>query len=450
MVTVKKVLTGESLVEEYKKTHPSSLKLHEKAVKLLPADGATHAARILDPFRPYITHAMGSRKWDLDGNEYIDYVMGHGSLILGHSHPAVVQAVQEQITKGVHYGENHALEVEWAELINSMMPVAERVEFCACGQEANIMAIRLARIYTGRSRILRFDQNYHGWSDEVAISGTPGALQPEVTIIPMNDLDAVEKELAKKEYAILFNEGGGGTMAGGTPWWNMDVIHALSGLTKKYGTLWHIDEVVTGFRDSRGGWQERVGVKPDLTSLGKCVGGGIPVGAVVGRADIMKAYDPHVPPEKRISHAGTWNSNPVQGAGGVAACKLYLDGAPQKKAYELGSYLRDEGNKVLRERNISGRLYGRTVVHLYLGPIDYEPSDETLPPTKDVKKITNPAMAPTKARLCLHLLQRGVASMGARFFVLSAAHTKDDIDQTIEAFDSSLDDMVAEGAFQTA
>ena len=239
-------------------------------------------------------------------------------------------------------------------------------------------------------------------------------------------------------------------MAGQVPWWNMDVVHALSGLTKKYGTLWHIDEVVTVFRDSRGGWQERVGVKPDLTSLGKCVGGGIPVGAVVGRADIMKAYDPHVPPEKRISHAGTWNSNPIQGAGGVAACKLYLDGVPQKKAYELGSYLRDEGNKVLRERNISGRLYGRTVVHLYLGPIDYEPSDETLPPTKDVKKITNPAMAPTKARLCLHLLQRGVASMGARFFVLSAAHTKDDIDQTIEAFDSSLDDMVAEGAFQTA
>ena len=112
------MLAGENLIKEYKRTHPGSQKLHERAVNAFAANGATHQSRILNPFRPYITHAKGSRKWDVDGNEYIDFVMGHGTLILGHSHPAIVKAVQEQMVKGVHYGENHELEVEWAELIN--------------------------------------------------------------------------------------------------------------------------------------------------------------------------------------------------------------------------------------------------------------------------------------------------------------------------------------------
>jgi len=438
------MLTKESLVEEYKRTHPESERLHEEATKLFVANGATHVARILDPFRPYITHARGSRKWDIDGREYICYVMGHGALILGHSHPEVVKAVQEQMAKGVHFGENHELEVKWAELVKSMMPVAERVELCACGQEANLMAIRIARAFTGRTKILRFEENFHGWAGEVAPLGSAGAFMPEVTFVPMHDLDRVERELATEEYALVMTEGGGATMAGQIPW-DFDFIRSLPSLTKRYGTLWLIDEVVTGFRESRGGWQERVGVKPDLASLGKCVGGGIPVGAVVGRADVMGVLDPKRPME-HINHTGTWNANPVQCAAGVAACTHYLDGGPQERAAEIGAYLREEGNKVLRKRNINGRLYGRTIVHLYLGPIDYEPSDNTLPPTKDVQKIINPAMTPVKAQLCLHLLQRGVATMGARFFVLSASHTEEDIDQTIEAFDSALDDMVSEKA----
>lgn len=125
MVTVKKVLIRDHLVEEYKRTHPGSQKWHEQAVRFFPGDGATHVERILDPFRPYITHARGSRKWDVDGNEYIDYVMGHGALILGHSHHVIVQVLQEQVAKGVHYSENSELEVEWAKLITSMMPYAE-------------------------------------------------------------------------------------------------------------------------------------------------------------------------------------------------------------------------------------------------------------------------------------------------------------------------------------
>jgi len=435
----------DKIVDEYIGTHSGSQKLHERAMKVFAADGATHGGRILEPFRPYITHAKGSRKWDVDGNEYIDYVMGHGALILGHSHPAVVQAVQEQVAKGTHYGENHELEVEWAELIKSMMPTAEMVEFFSCGQEANMMAIRLARAFTGRRKVLRFVENFHGWANELVAPASAGTLQDEVKVIPMHDLERLEEELAKREYAILILEGGGAHMGGQIPW-DADFVRAVPGLTQKYGTVWHIDEVVTGFRDAPAGWQSLVGARPDLTSLGKCVGGGLAVGAVVGRADIFDAFNPKVPAARCIRHTGTWNGNPLLCSAGVAACKLYLNGEPQRRANQLGAYLRKRGNQALKERGINGRLYGRSIVILYLGPIDYEPSNDTLPPTKDVSKLM--AGTPTKTRLCLHLLQRGVATMGARMFILSAAHTEEDIDRTVEAFGDSLNDMVTEGVLQ--
>ncbi|MBE9514014.1 MAG: aminotransferase class III-fold pyridoxal phosphate-dependent enzyme, partial [Chloroflexi bacterium] len=202
MNKTEKMLVGDKLIEEYIRTHPESQRLHERAVKTFAANGATHSARIFDPYRPYITHAKGSRKWDVDGNEYIDFVMGHGALILGHSHPALVQAVQEQMAKGVHYGENHELEVQWGEMIKSMLPMAERVEFCSCGQEANMMAIRLSRIFTGRKRVLRLQENFHGWADELVHRGSAGVVADAVKVIPFNDLGKVEEELAKREYAI--------------------------------------------------------------------------------------------------------------------------------------------------------------------------------------------------------------------------------------------------------
>ena len=435
---------GMKLIEEYIGTHQGSQRLHERGVKHFAADGATHFARILEPFRPYITHAKGSRKWDVDGHEYIDYIMGYGALLLGHSHPAVFEAVLQQIARGVHYGENHEQELELAELIKTMMPMAERVAFFSCGQEANMMAIRLSRVFTGRRKVLRFEENFHGWADELIHKGSAGILADEVTVMPCNDLNKVEKELAKREYALLLTEGGGAVMNGRVPI-ETDFVKALPYLTQKYRTIWVLDEVVTGFRDAPGGWQSLVGVTPDLTTLGKCVGGGFPIGAVVGRADIMGAFNPKAPPEKRIVHSGTWNANPIVCSAGIAACKLYQDGQPQRTARERADYLRKEGNRVLKERGINGRLYSRTVVHLYLGPMDFEPSDDTIPPTKDAKKIMNPEMLPMHTRLALHLLQRGIAAFDRGLFILSAAHSKGDIDQTVDALSDSLDAMIAEG-----
>jgi len=206
---------------------------------------------------------------------------------------------------------------------------------------------------------------------------------------------------------------------------------------------------VTGFRESRGGWQEVAGVKPDLSTLGKCVGGGLGVGAVIGRADLFDSLSSKAPAGTRITHSGTWNANPLTCASGVAACELYQDGQPQKKALEMGTYLREEGNQILRDKKISGRLYGRTVIHTYFGPLEMQPDNEYTPPTGDVEKIMgSKATGALKALLGLHLLQRGIATMGGRFFVMSAAHGKEDVDKAMEAFAESLDAMVAEGMFE--
>ena len=442
-----------NIVDEYKKKHPGSMKLHERALAVFAANGATHNSRILDPFRPYITHARGSRKWDVDGNEYIDYIVGHGALLMGHGYPEVVKAVQEQMAKGVHFGEGHELEIEWGELIKSIIPSAERVEFVACGNEANMLALRLGRVFTGRRKVLKFDEHFHGWNDLLAPPGSAGVLPEDNTIntvaIPANDLNRVEAELAKREYAVLITEAGGGHVGGQIPL-DEDFVRALPELAHKYGTIWAVDEVITGFRELKGSWQELVGVKPDLTTLGKAVGGGLSAGAVVGRADILEVLNPNRPMEQRIKHTGTWNANPLVAAAGIAACKLYQTGEHQRKAAEVAGYFRKQTNKVLREKGIQGCFYGRNMIHFYLGPADFEPADDTLPTTRDIDRLLNSKTQPILAQLMLHLLQRGVACQRANLWAMSSAHTKEDIDLTTKILADSFDALIAEGILKPA
>ena len=446
-------MNEQDITKEYIRNHPRSGQLHVRATKVFGTDGATHITRFLDPFRPYINHARGSRKWDVDGNEYIDYVMGHGALILGHSHPKIVQAVQEQVAKGLHYGENHELEIEWAELIKSMIPSAEMVEFFACGNEANMMALRLGRLLTGRKKVLKFNHHFHGWCDQLTTPGAPGTISEDNIVntvnIPHNDLGKLEEELVKREYAVLITEAGGAHMGGAIPL-DSDFARAIPALARKYGTIWVLDEVVTGFRDylsnERQGWQSTIGVKPDLTSLGKCVAGGLAAGALVGRADIFSLFNPRRD-LNRISHSGTWNGSPITAAAGVAACRLYQTGKPQHKAAQAAARLRREGNKVFQELGISGRLYGRSIVHTYFGPIEYEPDDDTMPPCINVPELEPETLA-LRQRLCLHMLHRGVATLEGRLFVCTMAHTEEDIDLTVKALADSLDAMVTEGTLK--
>jgi len=432
-----------AVIDEFVKSHPKSRELHERALNHFAAKGVTHVGRIWDPFGPYMTHAQGSRIWDVDGHEYIEFRNGHGALILGHGHPAVVKAIHDQAIKGTLYSASHELEIEWADLIKSMVPTAERVEFFACGQEANMMGIRLARAFTGRTRILKFEENFHGWADQLVAPRAPGAVNAEIKVIPMRDLRILEEELATGRYAIVLTEGGGAHMAGQVPW-EPDFIRAVGPLAGKYGTVWLLDEVVTGFRDGPAGWGGFMRLEPDLTTFGKSVAGGMPAGVLTGRADIMGMLAPKPPPEKWISHSGTWNAMPIVCAAGIAACKLLKDGSVQKQVNEMGACLRQTGNRALQESGYNWRLYGRSIIHTYFGALDFEVDDAGNPPTRDIKKML--AGSEEKHKLGLYLLHHGIHTHQGRILILSVAHTKDDIERTVDALVKAIRDAVADDA----
>jgi glutamate-1-semialdehyde 2,1-aminomutase len=437
----------DTLIGDYKKKHRKSEQIHRQAIDYFSGDGATHVMRISDPFRPYITHACGSRKWDVDGHEYIDYIMGHGALILGHSHPDVIRAVQEQMSKGVHFGENNESEVELARLIKTLFPPAERVEFCSSGQEANLLAIRLSRLFTGRKKILRFTEHYHGWADELAPVGSAGVVADEITFIPSNDIQRAEEELSTENYAALLMEAGGGILGVQAPL-DTKFVQAIQELTRLTGTIWILDEVVTGFRASPGGWQSCLGVKPDLTTLGKCLGGGLPIGAVAGRADLMGALSSRTARGKRMEHGGTWNAHPLVCSAGVAACRIYQSGEPQKIARDMADLFKAEVNSILKKRQLAGQIYGNSIVKLNFNSDSANKTDNQGLPENHVSGLFNAQSIPVKDRLCLHLLQRGIATLEGSFFIFSAAHTEEDINQTLEALSESLDAVVEEGILE--
>ncbi len=185
-----------AIEERYKELHPISAELFEESRELFP-DGVTHDARRMTPFPLYITHAEGCRKWDEDGHEYIDYIGGHGAFLLGHSHPEMVRVVQEQIAKGTQYAFNTRLEMEWARLVKTLMPSVEKVRFHSSGTEATLMALRMARAYTGKTKIIKFAEHFHGWHDYVmagypkGLGGIPNETLSTMIVLPPNDLGIV-------------------------------------------------------------------------------------------------------------------------------------------------------------------------------------------------------------------------------------------------------------------
>lgn len=344
--------------DRFAATHKKSRALWERAIKV--SRGFHTDPIVTRPFSIYITHAKGSRKWDVDGNEYIDYLMGFGALLLGHAHPAMVEAVQKQIVKGTHYGGENELELEWAERICKLIPCAEKIEFILSGSEADMLIARLARAYTGRSKILKFAEHYFGWAEDVLAGIAPpydkpfagqippftkGVIGGGAVVIPCNDEQAMEEALAKRDIAAFFVEGGGANC--GRIGMKPEMVKTARELTKKYGTLLVIDEVISGFRWSKGGYQSAIGVTPDLSPLAKLNGGGIPGGAAVcGRADIMdllqlRPGDAEWNRFKHVIHRGTWNGNPLTAAAAVEMLKIVEKGEVQKIAAGKASHLAD-------------------------------------------------------------------------------------------------------------
>jgi len=448
----------QSSVEEYIAKFPKSKALYEKA-KSVFRNGVTHDARYYQPFPIYITHGKGSREWDVDGYEHIDYFGGHGALMLGHAHPSLIEAVNEQITKGTHWAACHELEIQWAELIKKLIPSAERVEFVNSGTEANMMGIRLARAFTGRDKIVRFRGQMGGSYDSVMIGGrepwntpnTPGLLPGVVenTIaVPVNDEQALEEALSNRDVASVLYETPGAYH--GTVGTIPSFYKALRELTRKYGTLLHFDEVVSAFRDSPGGVQATVGVIPDLTSLGKNVAGGMPgAGAIVGCADVMDLLsfkDDEWNRHKRVPHSGTFNGNPLCAAAGIATLKILATGEPQRQANNIATLLREGMERAIRQRGVDGCAYSDGgQAHLYLGSCHLRDECDRI----TCLNSTKVRHAKLSYALSINLTLNGVhsTSRAVEFFV-SAVHSEEDISESVEAFEVSLDAMIEEGVLR--
>ena len=436
-----------TIQEQYRAIHPRSAALADRARNAIPG-GITHDIRHLAPFPTYIDRASGTRKWDVDGHEYVDYWMGHGALFLGHCHPAVVKAVQEQVARGTHLGASHELEVRWAELVNGLVPCAELTRFTMSGTEATHLAMRVARAATGRTRILKFAGHFHGWHDgavaavnppyEVPMSaGIPGATLDQVVICPPNDIKAVEIALQRGDIAAVILEPAGG-QSGTTPT-IPGYLQELRALTTKHGVVLIFDEVITGFRYAPGGAQAYFGVTPDLTTLAKIVAGGLPGGALCGSRALMSMLafrgDPDWDRAQRVAHAGTFNANPVSAAAAVATLELVADASLQARANKFGEELRRELADAMKRAGVPGTCYGEASI--------YHVSFEGKP---GLAGFDRPRKGAVYHLLRCALLNNGVdCSMNHGW--ISALHSQEDLERTVRAYDAAFRALAAERVF---
>lgn len=389
---------------------------------------------------PFLVKGRGARIWDADDNEYIDYVGSWGPLVLGHAHPAVLRAVREAAAQGTSFGAPTEREVELAEEVCRALPSVEKVRFVSSGTEASMSAIRLARAATGRDRILKFEGCYHGHVDALlvgagsgvatlGIPGTPGVPTSfaELTVqAPFNDLAAVEAALRRwrGEIACILVEPVAGNMGCVPP--EPGFLEGLRALATRHGALLVFDEVMTGFRVAFGGAQARYRVRPDLTILGKIVGGGLPVGAYGGRAEIMD----HVLPAGKVFQAGTLSGNPLATAAGIATLRELRERPPYERLERQSGRLAQGLAQAAEQAGIEhcvARVGSMLTLFFAGGPIvDWESASRC-----------NTARF---GRYFWALLERGVYLPCSQFEALfvSAAHGGEEIEQTIAAAREAL------------
>ncbi len=446
-----------SIANAYASTYTQSSRLFGEAQALLPG-GITHMARAFEPFPLYIERCVGAYKWDVDGNRYIDYWMGHGAMLLGHAHPDVVAAVQKQVSRGTHAGGNTRLEMEWARLLIDLVPCAELVKFTSSGTEATLLALRAARAYTGKQKIVKFAGHFHGWHDyvmcgvqppyEIPLSaGIPEEVQQTVIVLPFNDHAALTQALESSDdiAAVILEPSGA---YNDTVPVDPTFLTHLREETARHRIVLIFDEVVTGFRYAVGGAQEYFNVIPDLTTLAKIMAGGLNGGAVVGRKEIMEVFTPKADPVwtryHMVPHPGTFNANPLSAAAGIAALQRIATGEPTKRAQEMAALLISGMNEVLARRGVPGCVYGRTsIFKTFIGA---EPPRITRFDFSNAQQdaeilLQGTAIAPDLRK---GMLLHGVDLMRVAGFV-SAAHTPEIIEETIRAFDRTLTRMQQEG-----
>jgi glutamate-1-semialdehyde 2,1-aminomutase len=355
-----------SLIDQYLARTPRSGALFERATRSIPG-GSTRTTVFNPPYPPYMVRGEGLRTWDVDGNEYRDFLGNYTSLILGHSHPAVVLAVTAQVRKASAFAAPTETEVELAEEIRRRLPSVERLRFTNSGTEATMFAIRAARAHTGRDLVARFDHAYHGTHDTV-LPGTPGvptATSGLVVDMPWGDMDGIERTLAGRERqlaAIIIEPVQG---AGGVRPADPAFLRSLRDLATEIGAVLIFDEIIA-FRVGPNGAQGLLGVSPDLTTLGKIIGGGYALAAFGGKAEIMDRFDARRP--DALSHGGTFNGNPVAAAAGLATLRELTPDRYDRLA-GLGDRLRTRLADAFARDGIDARVDGiASLFQVFAGP----------------------------------------------------------------------------------
>ena len=441
---------AETIRETYIRRNPRSAALFPRFQQYFPSGGGGHDGYVADPFPVTIERGQGPRKWDVDGNEYIDYGLGSASLLLGHSHPEVVEALMQAAPAGSHYGSPVEKVLEWGERVCNMVPCADKVRFVGSGAEATALALRIARAFSGKDKIVRWESHYHGWHDYVmpgnlapfdvpASAGIPKGTADSVVVLPP-DLDALERVLATdNDIAGVITEGSGASY--GTVPLAPGFVQGVRDLTRRYGVVMVLDEVITGFRWSTGGLQQVLGIDPDLCTMAKILTGGLPGGAVAGRKDVMSVMeitgDADHDRFQRVYHGGTFNANPYCAATGNAALRIAATGEMQDTADRMAERLRVGLRDIIDRREVAASVYGESsTFHIYFGGRSIEGLDA------NALKGGSSAIQ-TNFRQALQV--RGVDLMSRTSGVLSGVHTEADIDQSLEAFDGAIQAMIEEG-----
>ncbi len=428
----------------YRETTPASRALHERAVKVMPG-GTTRTTTYFEPYPLYIDRGDGCRVWDADGTERLDMIGNYTSMILGHAHPKVVEAIERQAARGTAFAAANPLEVELATLLCERVPSLDAVRFCNSGTEATMFAMRLARAFTGRPKIARMEGGYHGTHEYAEVStrplvaeagpiddptprpdsmATPQWVLENVVVLPYNNPDAAERIIRREASslaAVILEPiiGSGGVIAA-TP----EFLSRVRAVTRELGILLIFDEIIS-LRVAPGGAQQLYGVTPDLTTMGKIIGGGLPVAAFGGRADVMEMLDPRHEPH--ISQGGTYNGNPIGMAAGLATMKE-LTPDVYKDLNRRGARVCEQLVEVFASHDVPVQVNGAGsmfALHFSEQPVvDYR---------------TMAAADKRKARdLFLGLLNHGVMMAPRLMGALSTPMGEDDIQLFVDAVDEVL------------
>jgi glutamate-1-semialdehyde 2,1-aminomutase len=416
--------------------------LLEKAKRYLPG-GTLGNTRFSDDLAFVVKGGKGAKIYDMSGNEYIDYLLGSGPMILGHAHAAVIAGVRDYLERGSTYFTLNQPAIELAAEICEAVPCAEKLRFCSTGSEATFFALRAARTFTKKDKILKFEGGYHGSHDYALMSsspsvpkdfpiavpdsaGIPRVLEEQVLIAPFNDLDATSAIIERYHHEL------GGVIV--EPFQRIitprpGFLQGLRAVTQRFAIPLIFDEVVTGFRLAWGGAQEYYGVTPDLAAFGKIIGGGYPLSAVVGRADIMEAFNPdREAAGDFIAQTGTLNGNPIAAVAGLATLHQLKQEGVYRQLFGTGHALRTGLGELLSRYGVAGQIVGEDPL------FDIVFTDE---PVNDYRGVLTQNREFLR-RFNAELLRRGILKGSSKMY-LSVAHTAADVEQTLAAVRESLE-----------